>query len=173
MAVVGSLSLSRSEAVSAIQNLEDDEVYFVRSRVDRVELGGGRDSLLTGGLWEVGRVFNEDYEIRWRPEGEQYRITVLTEMEELPSVSEAIEYEYIENGWHTTETEVILWGQYRCYGDEIKGFVQVQIPGFRTYPDPWDERWIPGDKAAIRAVNYSKDGVVLYTRFKGVAKYVG
>ena|GEM_PF-5374905 len=172
MAIVGSITVSQSAAIRMVESLNHDDFYFLRSKVDEIEFGSGKESLLSNGLWEMGRLFNEEYEIRWRLDEDQYKIVVLTEMGDLPKLPDRIEYGYTEDGWDTAETQIMLWGDYKTYSDDAQGFLEVKIPDFLKYPIPKAARWIEKDEAMIHGVDYLKDGIILYTRFKEVAKNV-
>lgn len=173
MAVVGGVTVTPSEAIGIIESLHDNGFCFLRSRIAEIEFGSGKESLLSSGLWEMGRLFNKEYELRWRVEGEQYRMTVLTEAAELPAIPDGTCYEQIANGWDTDETKIMLWGSYESYSEDIEGFLEVRIPKFLKYPAPTTGPWSNKEQAVIYCVNYLKDGLVLYTRFKEIAKYVG
>ncbi len=169
MAIVGVFTVPQSEAIDLIKNLNDDDFYFIGSKIDQIKFDKGKDKLISLGLWENGKLFNEKYEIRWRLEGGNYKMTILTEIDKLPQISDRINYEQIDHSWITNETKIMLWGSYKKYNDSYKGFLEVRIPNFMDYPDPKGKQWKDGDKALINCVNYLKDGITLYTRFKEVA----
>ena len=162
MPVVGSLTVSPEDAIRVIQILKDDNLYFLRSRLEQVELGRGREALLVDGLWDVGRVFSKEYEIRWRLDGELYRINALTEKQDLPTMTDGIAYEKMDDEWDLGDSKTILWGAYKDYGDGGQGFLQVRVPRFLEYPYPGDRKWEENEEAVILGVKYLKGGAILF-----------
>ena len=173
MAIVGSINVPQQRLLEIVKELEDSNVYFIRSKIDQIEFGIGKELLISEGLWETGRLFNNDYEIRWRLDDDQYQITMLTEKDEMPSILQGVNFDFIENGWNTQDTKIILWGKYKDYGNDNVGFLEVRIPKFLNYPKPVNNQWHKDNEAVINGTNYLKDGMILYTRFREVAKNVG
>jgi len=169
MAIIGVFTVPKLEAINLIKNLNDDDFCFICSKIDQIKFSRGKESLISLGLWETGRLFNERYEMRWKLNNESYKITILTEMDELPQIPNEINYEQTDDSWDTSEVKIKLWGLYKDYNSCAKGFLEVRIPHFLDYPDPKDNQWKSDDKAIINGVNYLKDGITLYTRFKEVA----
>jgi hypothetical protein len=147
--------------------------YYFRRKVNDVKLGEGTSDLVNGGLWDAGRLFNETFEVRWQKMSPGYEVTVLTEAEQLPSLPDGLDYEEIDADWLVGETaEILLWGSYKQFGDAISGFVEARIPKILDYPAPNSGRWMTDNEAVIVGVNYVKNGIVQFTRFKEVRKRV-
>ena len=125
-------------------------------------------------LWDEGRAFDETLEVRWRlnAEAEQteplYRVRVLSEQRQS-----------LEGAWRMVEMDVDeedriwLWGRHwrwltgieKASKDDIPhAWTQAEIPGQDTLAYPHE----PAEFLYLRTVDYSREGVTLMTRFKGL-----
>jgi hypothetical protein len=120
-----------------------------------------KEKLLSSGTlaqpWTSGRIFCENFELRWNWEEGDFLIMCLTE-KRLPTGFEQIgEYE-------TMNTELLLWGN-RKGADEP--WIEIRIPRPLEYPLDGDDIGI----AKIVGDHYLKDGIIQFTRFRGVKRY--
>lgn len=159
MAIVSSTLISQNDLLDLINVLKAKDFCYIRSKVDRIEFKRFDGVFNADDLWENGRLFNEEFEIRWQFENLQYKVTLLTENND-PSIV----FENIENGWDTRETKIKLWGKYKRY-KRSDGFLEVKIPGILKYPTSENGQWKEENEAEIHALNYMRQGITLFTRF--------
>jgi len=120
-------------------------------------------------LLKTGRIFNADYEIRYEKlDDENYGIMVFSEQKEkikkLNLLDKLEKYDLSEE-----DDNIFLWGKAKQKNGKWI-FVETQIPQILEYPEI--EGLTDGKELVIKAINYKKDELPCFTRFKGVEVYV-
>jgi len=151
-------------------NKPQQTYYCLKERLEDVKFTlDTLDNLIADGLWEQGRLFNADFELRWTKCKQGYDILVLAENALPKSLS------HLPETWQgfvltTHSVNIFLWGQ---YSKAAQGFIEVRIPRVLQYPPYTAQRkFKDGQEARLAAVEYRINGVTKYTRFKGVKPYV-
>lgn len=134
--------------------------YVIEERLEDIQFERMKWPL--GDFWPLGRAFGPQLEVRWREvEPGKYDLLVLSEKDE--GLGDSWEQETHEV--RTTDAEnrplkAYLWGTYK--GNQGV-WIETRIPRELKYP--LDS---PQDFAYLETAEYSRGGMVRFTRFRGV-----
>jgi hypothetical protein len=137
--------------------------WLIQEKIDDLEFRVIDNEWVDGfpkSLWPQGRVFGLQAEIRWWTfDGDRYDILLLSEKK----------IELSREIWDETKMEIskqysiYLWGERKS---NDKYWIETRIPRPLCYPideNEWQKR--KSEYAAIKACDYSNNGVVQLTRF--------
>jgi hypothetical protein len=116
--------------------------------------------------WEQGRVFNDEFELRWLMVGDVVYLLLLTERDDKTAAYVALcEWQPIETDYEVTLTQHILVGAfYRRDGDWF--FAEAGVP--RAFRYPLDTKGLTNHDRAHAVLNgkhYRRGGRTVLTRF--------
>ncbi len=112
-----------------------------------------------GELFESGRSFSESLEIRWRKLNDEFRLVALSE-----DVETLNGLDVSGQNYKVQDRSLLLWGE---YNPNLGKFIEVRIPKFLEYPVK--SLGDTGKRLSISARQYLEDGVIQFTRYKGIA----
>lgn len=156
--------LTSSEFDCLLKSVSVLNSYLLTQQADSIKF----TNFDQGKMLKTGRIFNSDYEIRYeRLKDGSYDIMVFSEQksifEELKLSETLQEYDL------SKEDDIFLWGKAKRIKDQWR-FIEVQIPQILEYP------CVDGlgddDELVIKAIDYKRDELSCFTRFKGVEVYV-
>lgn len=107
-----------------------------------------------------GRVFGEDTEIRWRRDGNEFVVVIISEREKISPGSEFIGLEDMEDisEYAAKDNSYFLWGEH--LQDRKGKWYEGRIPRILEYP-------VDGtpEHVKLKVVEYQKDGLTQFIRF--------
>ncbi|MBL7183265.1 MAG: hypothetical protein ISS50_02320 [Anaerolineae bacterium] len=113
-----------------------------------------------GDLWPRGRAFGPELEVRWwEVEPGRYGLLVLSEKDEGLKDGWTQETHEVRSTAEDRPLKVYLWGTHKGQGV----WIETRIPRELRYP--LDS---PQDFAYLEIAEYSRDGMVRFTRFRGL-----
>ncbi len=129
----------------------DDETFFKRFHVDEMA------TYDLPGLYS-GRIFSEDTEIRWRRNGNEFIVTVISESDKIILGNKFFSLKDIEDisEYKTKYNSYFLWGEYLQDNKWYEG----RIPRILAYPIDVTPRYVQ-----LKDVEYQKDGLTQFIRF--------
>lgn len=129
----------------------DNETFFKRFHADEIA------TYNLPGLYS-GRIFSEDTEIRWRRNGNEFIVTIISESDKIILGNEFISLKDIEDisEYKTKYNSYFLWGEYLQDNKWYEG----RIPRILAYPIDGTPRYVK-----LKAVEYQKDGLTQFIRF--------
>jgi hypothetical protein len=128
-----------------------NETFFKRFHIDKMAIYNLPESY-------SGRVFGEDTEIRWRRDGNEFVVLIISEKEKISPGSTFNSLEDIEDisKYEAKHNAYFLWGEHLQDNKWYEG----RIPRILEYP-------VDGtpEHVKLNVVEYQKDGLTQFIRF--------
>lgn len=155
--------LTQSEFDSLLASVSVEKSYLLTQQADRIKF----TRFDQNEMLQAGRIFNNNYEIRYEKIDDGYDVLVFSEQkekfEELKLSGTPNKYDLAE------ENNIFLLGKSKQRNGKWM-FIETQIPQILEYPVD-DLELKEKSELVIKAIDYRRNELPCFTRFKGVEIY--